>query len=145
MWCRKGDKFRVSGRGELHLSILIENMRREGFELAVSRPEVIIKEDKVFHVSPFREIAGHYSFRFHIGEERVSILILHGEEGGETLFATLAGPRLRLTSWGLLRAALRRPFGGARVLSLIYWQALRLKLKGANYRTRPEPPTEEIT
>ncbi|MCC5793632.1 MAG: translational GTPase TypA [Chromatiales bacterium] len=35
------DKFRVSGRGELHLSVLIENMRREGFELAVSRPEVI--------------------------------------------------------------------------------------------------------
>jgi GTP-binding protein len=38
------DKFKVSGRGELHLSVLIENMRREGFELGVSRPEVIIKE-----------------------------------------------------------------------------------------------------
>ena len=38
------DKYRVSGRGELHLSILIENMRREGFELAVSRPEVIYHE-----------------------------------------------------------------------------------------------------
>ena len=38
------DKFRVSGRGELHLGILIENMRREGYELAVSRPEVILKE-----------------------------------------------------------------------------------------------------
>ncbi len=38
------DKFQVSGRGELHLSVLIENMRREGYELAVSRPEVIIKE-----------------------------------------------------------------------------------------------------
>ena len=38
------DKFRVSGRGELHLSILIENMRLEGYELGVSRPEVIIKE-----------------------------------------------------------------------------------------------------
>ncbi len=38
------DKFRVSGRGELHLSVLIENMRREGFELAVSRPEVILHE-----------------------------------------------------------------------------------------------------
>ncbi|MFQ3362608.1 MAG: GTP-binding protein [Woeseiaceae bacterium] len=38
------DKFRVSGRGELHLSILIETMRREGFELAVSRPEVIYRE-----------------------------------------------------------------------------------------------------
>ncbi|QBB71531.1 translational GTPase TypA [Pseudolysobacter antarcticus] len=38
------DKFQVSGRGELHLSVLIETMRREGYELAVSRPEVIIKE-----------------------------------------------------------------------------------------------------
>jgi GTP-binding protein len=38
------DKFRVSGRGELHLSVLIETMRREGFELAVSRPEVIVRE-----------------------------------------------------------------------------------------------------
>ncbi|MEH6388742.1 translational GTPase TypA [Pseudomonas profundi] len=38
------DKFKVSGRGELHLSVLIETMRREGFELAVGRPEVVIKE-----------------------------------------------------------------------------------------------------
>jgi len=38
------DKFKVSGRGELHLSILIETMRREGYELAVSRPEVIVKQ-----------------------------------------------------------------------------------------------------
>ncbi len=39
------DAFKVSGRGELHLSILIEQMRREGYELAVSKPEVILKED----------------------------------------------------------------------------------------------------
>ena len=38
------DRFRVSGRGELHLSILIESMRREGYELAISRPEVILRE-----------------------------------------------------------------------------------------------------
>ena len=38
------DKFKVSGRGELHLSILIENMRREGYEVAVSRPQVILKD-----------------------------------------------------------------------------------------------------
>lgn len=38
------DAFKVSGRGELHLSILIENMRREGYELAVSKPEVVIKK-----------------------------------------------------------------------------------------------------
>ena len=40
------DCFKVSGRGELHLSILIENMRREGYELAVSKPEVILKRDE---------------------------------------------------------------------------------------------------
>ncbi|MEQ8409310.1 MAG: translational GTPase TypA [Gammaproteobacteria bacterium] len=39
------DKYKVSGRGELHLSVLIESMRREGFELAVSRPEVIVHEE----------------------------------------------------------------------------------------------------
>jgi GTP-binding protein len=38
------EKFRVSGRGELHLSILLETMRREGFEIAVSRPEVVVRE-----------------------------------------------------------------------------------------------------
>ncbi|HMP67218.1 MAG TPA: translational GTPase TypA [Candidatus Paceibacterota bacterium] len=48
--------FKVFGRGELHLSVLIENMRREGFELAVSQPEVIVKEiDGVKH-EPFEEV-----------------------------------------------------------------------------------------
>jgi len=47
------DKFRVSGRGELHLSILIENMRREGYELAVSRPEVIVRTIDEQRCEPF--------------------------------------------------------------------------------------------
>jgi len=50
------DKFRVSGRGELHLSILIETMRREGYELAVSRPEVISKEEDGKIVEPFEQV-----------------------------------------------------------------------------------------
>lgn len=50
------DKFRVSGRGELHLGILIENMRREGYELAVSRPEVIIKEVDGEKQEPFETL-----------------------------------------------------------------------------------------
>ena len=50
------DRFNVSGRGELHLSVLIENMRREGFELGVSRPEVIMKEiDGVIH-EPYENV-----------------------------------------------------------------------------------------
>ena len=50
---RDPDKFRVSGRGELHLSILIENMRREGFELAISRPEVIMRDTEGETLEPF--------------------------------------------------------------------------------------------
>lgn len=47
------DKYKVSGRGELHLSVLIESMRREGFELAVSRPEVIIHEEDGVRKEPY--------------------------------------------------------------------------------------------
>lgn len=47
------EKFKVSGRGELHLSILIETLRREGFELAVSRPEVIVREENGEKTEPF--------------------------------------------------------------------------------------------
>jgi GTP-binding protein len=50
------DKFRVSGRGELHLGILIENMRREGYELAVSRPEVILKTVEGKLMEPFETL-----------------------------------------------------------------------------------------
>jgi GTP-binding protein len=50
------DKFRVAGRGELHLAILIETMRREGYELGVSRPEVILREvDGEIH-EPFEQV-----------------------------------------------------------------------------------------
>ena len=47
------DRFRVSGRGELHLSILLETMRREGYELAVSRPEVILRQEGEQQLEPF--------------------------------------------------------------------------------------------
>ena len=50
------DKFKVSGRGELHLSVLIETMRREGFELAVSRPEVIMKEVDGVLMEPYENV-----------------------------------------------------------------------------------------
>ncbi len=50
------DKFRVSGRGELHLSVLIENMRREGYELGVSRPEVIVREIDGQKQEPYEQV-----------------------------------------------------------------------------------------
>ena len=52
----QGDTFLVSGRGELHIAILLENMRREGFELQVSQPKVIIREEDGKKMEPFEEV-----------------------------------------------------------------------------------------
>jgi len=72
------DKFKVSGRGELHLSILIENMRREGFELGVSRPEVILKTiDGVSH-EPFEQVTVDIE-----SAHQGTVMERLGERGGE--------------------------------------------------------------
>ena len=50
------DSFKIYGRGELHISILLEQMRREGFELQVSQPQVIIKEENGVKLEPYEEL-----------------------------------------------------------------------------------------
>jgi len=72
------DKFRVSGRGELHLSILIETMRREGFELGVSRPEVIFKEENGKRLEPYEQLTVDV-----LEEHQGSVMEKLGERGGE--------------------------------------------------------------
>ncbi|MEK7638691.1 MAG: translational GTPase TypA [Patescibacteria group bacterium] len=51
-----GDAYSVFGRGEMHIAILLENMRREGYELSVSQPKVIIKEENGEKLEPFEEV-----------------------------------------------------------------------------------------
>ena len=51
-----GDTFKVSGRGELHIAILLENMRREGYEMQVSQPQVIFHEESGQKLEPFEEV-----------------------------------------------------------------------------------------
>jgi len=51
-----GDLFKVSGRGELHVAILLENMRREGYEMQVSQPQVIVREEEGKKLEPFEEV-----------------------------------------------------------------------------------------
>ncbi len=72
------ERFRVSGRGELHLSVLIENMRREGYELGVSRPEVIIREEGGIRKAPFEQLTVDV-------EETTQGAVMEklGERGGE--------------------------------------------------------------
>ncbi|GAA6209932.1 DUF1365 domain-containing protein [Cognatishimia sp. WU-CL00825] len=107
-------------------------------------PENTLKAAKLMHVSPFQEVNGEYSFKFNILDDKICIKIQMCN-GSETLFANLIGPRQPLTNRAIISAALRRPFGPLRTIALIYWQALRLKLRGAPYKTRPAPPEKEIS
>ncbi len=103
-----------------------------------------IKAAKSLHVSPFQEVKGSYEFGFDIRKDQIAIQIRHCN-GSEGVVATLSGPRAPLTNTGMMRASLRRPLGAVRTIILIYWQALRLKLKGAMYRSRPTPPKSEVS
>lgn len=107
-------------------------------------PSVTLGARKIFHVSPFQDVAGDYRFRFDIDAERVEIGIRQ-IDGAEGQLAGLRGGLLPLRSRTILVSALRRPGGSLRVLALIYWNALLLKLKGARYRARPEAPDHEVS
>jgi len=72
------DKFKVSGRGELHLSVLIENMRREGFEMGVSRPEVIIREVDGVREEPYEAVTADVE-----AEHQGTIMEKLGERGAQ--------------------------------------------------------------
>ena len=106
--------------------------------------EDTLNSDKCLHVSPFQPVEGGYTFRFDIRGDKIGIWIDY-TAGNGGLLATLTGPRAQLTSMALLRAMVRRPFGSRRVLGLIHWQALKLWWKGAAFRSRPEPPVEEVS
>ncbi len=98
-----------------------------------------ITADKLMHVSPFQKVAGKYRFNFDFNESEIRIRIdySHGDQG---VLATLTGKRRRATGRSLLGAALRRPFGAARVVALIHWQALILYAKRAPFLKKPAPP-----
>ena len=82
-------RMKVSGRGELHLAILLENMRREGFELAVSQPEVIFKEVDGKKLEPYEEVTVLVPDEFSgaviekLGKRR-GVITSMGQEHGET-------------------------------------------------------------
>lgn len=103
-----------------------------------------ITTPKSLHVSPFQEVKGQYEFSYDIRPDQIAIRILH-TNGDEGVIATLTGSRAPLTNTSLIKAVLRRPLGAFRTITLIHWQAVRLKLKGARYRTRPTPPKTEVT
>lgn len=113
-------------------------------DLRVIEPTDVLRATKIFYVSPFQPVEGGYTFRFDMRDDRIGIWIDYtaGENG---VLATLTGKRAPLSNASILRSCLRRPFGSRRVLGLIHWQALKLWWKGAAFRTRPVPPSEEVS
>lgn len=124
--------------GDRHSYLCFHEDRRP-----ITREDTLTAQ-KIFHVSPFQPIEGGYTFRFDIRADRVGVWIDYST-GNEGLYATLIGKRRALTTGGIVRAALRRPFGARRVFALIHWQALKLWWKGAPYRDRPAPPAHEVS
>ncbi len=91
-----GDSYKVSGRGELHIAILLENMRREGYELQVSQPHVITREENGVKLEPFEEVTIDTPSEFQgpiierLGMRGFSIVGMHDHAGIARL--TLEGP-----------------------------------------------------
>jgi DUF1365 family protein len=107
-------------------------------------PSETITARKLFYVSPFQPVDGQYTFRFAFSDKAIAIHIeLRHENGG--IIATLTGALRPLTSLGILKAAVTRPIGSVRVLTLIFYQAMKLRLKGATYRSYTKPNNIKVS
>lgn len=100
--------------------------------------------EKVFYVSPFQSLQGDYDFRFNVSAEKIGTWINY-TNGTEGVFAALTGQLALLSNSQLIRSALRQPFGAMKVITLIFWQALKLKFKGARFREVPIQSSHEIS
>lgn len=113
-------------------------------DLAPITAATALRVNKVFYVSPFQDVAGGYLFRLGLDPDRIAILIRHqGPDSG--LVARMQGPLSPLRQTALLRAGLTRPGGGLRIIGLILFEALRLKLRRARYRPLPSAPVQDVS
>jgi len=112
------------------------------FQPIVSSDTVSVR--KLFYVSPFQPVEGNYKFRFTFTKTHIGIRIdlQHGKGG---LVATLSGELTPLTSVAIIKSLFSRPFGSVRVLSLIFYQALKLRIKGARYLSYSKPVDAEVS
>lgn len=109
------------------------------------KSEDTITLDKAMYVSPFQPLHGRYDFQFDINDVTVNIVISYTNPAKGGMTARLQGPLSPLKSTDIFLSSLKRPFGALRVMFLIYFQAIKLKLKGAHFRRRPAPPAQELT
>jgi hypothetical protein len=100
---------------------------------------------KVFHVSPFCEVAGRYRFQFDLDRSACAMRIDYDDAHGRLLATAVRGRGETLTTRSLVRAFLHYPWVTLGVILRIHWQALRLWLKGVPFFSKPLPPIQETT
>ncbi|MEQ8405403.1 MAG: DUF1365 domain-containing protein [Oceanicaulis sp.] len=96
--------------------------------------------EKVFHVSPFFDVAGRYEFTLREPDEKFRLSILKQREDGPDLLATMAMKRRALTTANLAGLFASQPFSTLKTISAIHFEAVKLWMKGAKYHSRPAAP-----
>jgi uncharacterized protein len=104
-----------------------------------------LRVSKVFHVSPFFEIRGEYSFRFRFGEDGALVAIHYRDRGKSLFVASLSGQARPWTTPQLARLLLRFPLMTILVAARIHYQALLLWLKRMVFHRKPPAPLEETS
>ena len=92
---------------------------------------------KRLHVSPFLDMGLSYQFRVEMRGDRLSVGIIDRSENGPALAAALTATRRPMTDSALALLALCAPFATLKIVAAIYWEALRLFLKGAKFHKTP--------
>ena len=93
------DIYKISGRGELHIGILLENMRREGFEMAVSRPSVIVREENGVKQEPYEHVTVDVESQYQgtviekLGKRGAEMTSMHANADGSTRIEFLSPTR----------------------------------------------------
>ncbi len=105
----------------------------------------ILTSDKAFHVSPFFDVVGSYTFRFHITEEHIGVWIDYWIDGKRVLQTSMLGKCLPLDNRNTWRCFWRYPLVTLRTLALIHWQAFKLWRKGVRYRNKPPQAEKRIS
>ena len=101
--------------------------------------------DKGFFVSPFIDMAARYRFRLRPPGRRMALAIRQDVAAGRMLDATMVGEARAPTWRQIVRLVLTHPLLTQKIMGAIHWEALRLWLKGAKYRSRPAPPSEPVS
>lgn len=101
--------------------------------------------DKMFHVSPFMDLAMRYHFRLDRPEGRMRTVITQDAGAGTVLVATHTGARVPFSAAHLAKMFFTIPLVTVKIVAAIHWQALRLWLKGARLRPYRPPPSREVT